>query len=113
MAIVKSKTMENGAVGDYWRIINITIDRQNLKIIGQIALFKDSSTSAAGKPFLGEIKSFRFDLVVADLVSADNVISLMYDLIIADAETIVSIDLTGASITPRAKDPDIAGGVRT
>ena len=37
MAIEKSKTLANGAVGNYWRITQITLNRQNLTAIAEIA----------------------------------------------------------------------------
>lgn len=113
MAIEKAKTLENGASGNYWRILTITLDRQNLKARGQIALFKDKATSDAGKPHLGAVKTFTFDFTVSDLLAAANVISFMYGKIRTHAETMRSVDeISGEPIDPPvATDPDIAFGL--
>lgn len=113
MAIQKSKTLANGSSGDYWRILDIHIDRQNLKLSGRIALFKDAATSAAGSPPLGAEKIFHFPLVMADFLAAPNAVSFMYGLITADAESLVTMDMNGNVIDPAiAKDPDLAGGIQ-
>lgn len=111
MAILKSKTLPNGAVGNYWRILDIHIGLQSKKVDGTIGLFKDRATSQAGDPPLGGVITFSFPLVVADLVSAENVITWVYTKIMEIAETEVSVDITGAPIDPPApRYPDIAGG---
>lgn len=111
MAIQKAKTMTNGAEGNYWRIINITIDRQNLKAHAQIALFKDQATSTAGKPPLGMIKTFHFTFTVMELTTSMNIISYVYGKIVAIAETMITKDVLGNDLdVPVAFDPDIAGG---
>lgn len=112
MAIQKAKTLPNGASGDYWRILDIHIDRQNLKLVGRIGLFKDAATSAAGSPPLGAEKAFHFALNVSAMVSAGNPIAYMYGLIVADAESLITMDMNGNEISPAVyKDPDIADGV--
>lgn len=112
MAIGKSKTMENGASGNYWRIISIYIDRQNLRIHGTIGLFKDQATSAAGKPPLGEVKTFSFPLNLTEFFAAINVTAYVYTKIIERAETLITHDpITGDELAePYYLDEDLANG---
>lgn len=110
MAITKAKTMANGAQGDYWRILTITLDRQTFTATGQIALFKDQATSNAGAPHLGLIKTFKFPYTNMALMAAPSIIAFVYGKIMDQAEVMVSVDLSGASVTPHYADPDIAGG---
>lgn len=112
MAIQKSKTLANGATGDYWRITSITLNRQNLTAIAEIALFKDAATSAAGNPPLGAYKTFNFNFTIPALLGATNVISFIYGLIMARAETVVEYNFfTGELLDePTVVDPDLAGG---
>lgn len=112
MAIQKEKTLANGAVGDYWRILSVSIDRQNLQVVGRIGLFKDAAASAAGAPPLGAIKSFKFSFTMMEFVMADNAIAFIYDKIKAYAAETIAFDVNGTPIDPpRAKDPDLVGGV--
>lgn len=112
MAIQKTKTMSNGAVGNYWRIMSINIDRQNLRIAGKIALFKDAAASAAGSPPLGEQKTFRFDFTMAEFAASPNAIAFVYNKIKAIAAVEITHDLAGNELeTPRLTDPDLVGGV--
>lgn len=110
MAIQKTKTLPNGAQGNYWKITSIAIDRQASKIDAKIALFKDKATSDAGAPALGAIKHFSFPCVKSEL-SAD-VVELCYIKIMAIASAIKHVDISGAPIVPGAAvDADIADGI--
>lgn len=112
MAIEKEKTLNNGSVGNYWRILNITIDRQNMKAHAQLALFKDKATSDAGGHNLNCIKLFSFNFTTAELVAANtNLISWVYSKIMAAASTLVTKDIIGQTIPPTPYDQDIAGGI--
>jgi len=111
MAIQKSKTLSNGASGDYWRILEVSIDRQHMSVSGRIALFKDKATSDAGAGPLGAEKLFRFPLVLSELMIAPNAIAYMYNKIMEKASQVVSMDMLGHSIEPRAQDEDLAGGL--
>lgn len=113
MAIQKSKTLNNGASGDYWRITSINIDRQNLFITGTIALFKDAATSASGGTPLGCVKSFQFPFTIAEFLAAPNAISFIYTKIRAHVETLINYDINGNPIIPpRPYDDDLAGGIQ-
>jgi len=111
MPIQKEKTLRSGSVGNYWRITTITIDRQNLKIIGEIALFKDKDASDAGKSPMGAYKKFRFPLVLSEIAPPTNLINYMYGKIIAAAAVPVTHDILGNQLeTPTVADPDLHGG---
>lgn len=105
--------MKNGAVGNYWRIMTVNINRQNLRITGSIALFKDAAASAAGKPPLGELKVFAFNFTMPEFLASPNAVAFMYTKIVNHAETLRTHDpITGDALeTPIAVDPDIAGGL--
>ncbi len=112
MAIQKEKTMANGSVGNYWRIMSINIDRQNLKIAGRIALFKDAAASAAGSPPLGMEKTFRFTFTMAEFAASPNAITFVYNKIKAIAAVEIAYDLAGNPIDPPLlTDPDLVGGI--
>ena len=112
MAIQKSKTLASGASGDYWRITQINIDRQNLQIQGTIALFKDAAASAAGQPPIGAAKVFQFPFTMVEFAASPNAIAFVYAKIKARAAQTLSYDLSGAPIDPpRAVDPDLVDGV--
>lgn len=110
MAIQKSKTLPNGAVGNYWRITDIVIDRQNLKAVSHIALFKDQATSDSGAPPLGAVKTYGFAFTKSELLAITNVVSYVYGKIMTQATATVTHDLSGHAISPVAFDPDLAGG---
>lgn len=111
MAIQKQKILKNGSIGNYWRILDITLDRQNFKATGRIALFKDKATSDAGKPHLGEIKTFAFTFTIPELVGVTNVIAYMYGKIITKAQSLITMDILGNILdTPVVFDPDLASG---
>lgn len=112
MPIQKSKTLPSGVTGDYWRIMTITIDRQRLKIRGQIALFLNAAASNEGRPPIGAHKSFEFPLVLAEIAPPTNLIAYMYDKIIAAASVVITTDFLGNPLPePTTVDPDLTGGV--
>lgn len=107
MAIQKSKTLANGASGDYWKVIQVAADKVNLTLIAHIALF----TSADFKfiDHLGLVKQFRFSCTKEQL-NGDTT-ALAYTLITAKVESTRSVDINGSPLDPPvAYDPDIAGG---
>jgi len=112
MAIQKSKTLPNGVSGDYWRITTITIERQRLRLKGQIALFLDAQASDDGRPPVGAEKSFEFPLVLAEIAPPTNLIAYMYGKIIAAASVVVTKDILGNDLeVPTTVDPDLTGGL--
>jgi hypothetical protein len=112
VAIQKEKTLSNGAVGNYWRITSIFIDRQTMRVIGTIALFKDAAASAAGKPPLGEFKKFNFTFTMAEFLAAANAVAFVYTKIVAYAQQIRTHDINGVALeTPVYFDADLADGI--
>lgn len=111
MAIQKEKTLPSGVTGNYWRIQNITVDRQNLKVAGQIALFKDKESSDAGKLPMPLIKTFKFPLIMQDVAPPADIIAYMYLKIQEAANVVVTKDILGNDL-PQATtvDPDLSGG---
>lgn len=113
MAIQKSKTLPNGVTGDYWRITTIHIDRQNLRVAGQVALFLDQAASNTGKQPIGAHKTFRFPFVAAEIAPPTNLIAYVYGKIIAQAEAVITKDIRGNDLPePTTFDPDLTGGIQ-
>lgn len=108
MAISKSKTLLSGASGNYWKITVIDVDKTSLIITALISLFLDQTHSQAKAPDLGLTKKYAFPFVKADL--SGDVVALSYTKILAQANTMISVDPSGNPITPVAFDPDLAGG---
>lgn len=111
MAIQKEKTLESGAVGNYWSITSIYINTKRLNVIGTIALYKNQEFCNTGKPPLGLEKKFTFPLDVAAMLAADNVIAYTYNKIIAEASVQITHDILGNQLTePIYVDADLVGG---
>lgn len=111
MAIQKEKTLPNGVIGNYWRILSIVLDRESCVATGRIALYKDKATADAGGTHLGVIKSFTFSFTVQELLASPDAITYAYSKIIARANAQITVSVTGETLdTPRAADPDLAGG---
>lgn len=111
MAIQKTKVLQNGASGNYWRIMNINVNRVTLTASCQIGLFKDAATAAANKPDLGLVKTFHFPFTVGEISQITNIVAYIYAKVMTAAEVQVNKDLFGNVLdAPRAYDPDIAGG---
>lgn len=109
MAIQKSKTLSNGAVGNYWRIISITTNRMTMEVEWVMALFKDKETSQAGAAPLGALKKFVFKCT-REQVGSD-LTQLGYEKIRAKCEAMVTRNLRGELLdTPVRFDDDIANG---
>lgn len=58
MALSKSITLPNGAIGSYWKIVDVNIDRLNLSARFSIDVFCDQTHADNGSPSLGHIKTF-------------------------------------------------------
>lgn len=112
MAIEKEKTLSSGVTGNYWRVVSITVDRQNLKVIGQLGLFKDKASSDAGKLPMPLIKTFKFPLVMAEIMPPTNLIAYVYTKIQAAADVVITKDILGKDLpVPTTADPDLSGGI--
>lgn len=58
MAIQKSKTLANGASGNYWKITSESYDKPSFKCSWIITLFCDKAHADAGAPSLGFSKTY-------------------------------------------------------
>lgn len=111
MAIQKEKTLSSGVTGNYWRITTITVDSLNMKIVGQISLFKDQTASNAGKSPMAFSKTFRIPLNLPELLAAENIIAYMYEKIQDAADVVVTKDILGHDLpNPTTVAPDLSGG---
>lgn len=111
MAIQKTKTLANGAVGNYWRIMQITFDRTTFTAHASLALFKDQSTSDAGAPPLGGLKHFSFAYTNSEINAASSLVGWTYTKIMAAANVMHSYDISGALLgSPEPADLDIYDG---
>lgn len=77
MAIQKSKTLENGAIGNYWKIRSAELNKQNMTLTVSMALFADAAHKNA-EP-LGGFKSFCFHVDAND--AKGDIVSFAYDSI--------------------------------
>ena len=112
MAIQKTKVLKSGTVGNYWKIMTITIDAFNGKVIGQIALFKDKDASDNGAHPMNCIKTFRFPFVMNEIMPPTNVVAYMYEQIQLAADVEITRDILGNLLPiPTTVDPDLSGGV--
>lgn len=105
MALQKSKTLSNGSSGDYWKIIEMSCDRQRMKCTFKIALFMSKDIAMARSGDLGIIKTFSFSATREQL--AGDLAALGYALIKAKANEMVS--RLGREDAP--SDPDLANAV--
>lgn len=111
MAIQKEKTLESGVTGNYWRVTTVTIDRQNMKVVGQIALFKDQASSNAGMLPMPCSKTFKFPLVMSEIAPPVNIVAYVYGKIQEAADVVITKDILGHDLpTPTTADPDLSGG---
>lgn len=109
MALLKSKSLPNGSDGNYWKIIQIAVDRISLQTMYIMALFKDQTHAHANAPHLGLGKKYAFQLTKDQMTG--NMIELGYVLIKAKAASLV--DQLGIDGKPNGQqapyDPDLVG----
>lgn len=106
MALQKSKTLDSGVSGDYWRFTSFHAERfsgPTITATWNIALFKDSATSAAGGTSLGLTKTYTFP--VTSMEVGGDMRALGYTKILAKAGTTVPVIGGGTALY----DPDLAG----
>lgn len=75
MAISKEKTLENGAIGDYWKIAQIIINKIDMHMHINLSLFSDKVHADQGLR-LGCDKDFVIKLIKDDLKG--DVVALAY-----------------------------------
>lgn len=101
MALQKSKTLPNGAVGDYWKITEVSCRKLSMLMSAKITLFKDESFRM--KQDLGLSKTFLFKCTREQL--AGDLTALAYALIKAKALEMIP----GKVGQPEGfNDPDLA-----
>lgn len=68
MALIKEKTLANGAVGNYWKTIYSEFSKETMMIVFVMELFKDQSYATNGnlRP-LGCRKAFTLPITMDDL----------------------------------------------
>lgn len=110
MAIQKSKTLPNGASGNYWKIIYEEYNKLTFECTWQIALFIDATEahSHANAQHLGLVKEFKAIVTAPDL--AGDRTALGYAKIHEIAETQITVDLDGNTVSAHNFDDDIGGG---
>ena len=84
MALQKSKTLPNGATGNYWKIIYIGVDKRSLRVNYQIDLYMDIAHS--GIASLNYTKNYSF--MMTNQQMAGDLTSLGYTKIKDFANTI-------------------------
>lgn len=78
MALQKTKSLDNGTTGDYWKITSIIYNRSASRLAVIITLFLDKSHGIAFKG-LNYFKSYSFPITLDD--ATGNVIQFAYDQI--------------------------------
>lgn len=112
MALLKSKTLENGATGKYWKITAECYDRMTRKVTWQIALFTDQAHATLHGKHLGLTKSFSSQVTPEE--ASGNRTALGYAKILEQASQMVNRDITGALLdTPVPRDSDLADAEST
>ena len=74
MALQKEKTLANGISGDYWKIVEISLNRLQKKARCLISLFKDAAhkdTSPVGP-------SLQFEFALTDQEMAGDITAVLY-----------------------------------
>ena len=84
MALIKSKTLENGATGNYFKVVNYSVNRPSKKLYVTLDLFKDETFK--DKESLNYKKNFCFDVLQSEL-SCD-MVALCYNKVKARASTV-------------------------
>lgn len=88
MALLKDKTLDNGAAGNYWRIVDTSINFPSHTVTYIITLFFDQAHSAAHTPSLGLYKKYVFQGLTSEQLNGD-LRSFGYDSIKTKAATMV------------------------
>lgn len=112
MAIEKEKTLKSGAVGNYWRLMTVTADRQNLTMVCVIALFKDIVAGNTGLQPMGAFKTYKFPLDIEEIGAEEDILNYAYVKILAAANVVRTKDILGKDLpNPTTVDPDLSGGI--
>lgn len=106
MAIQKSKTLSNGAAGNYWKIEREVYDKVTLLCTWFISLYCDATHAADLTPSLGLTKVYTYTANLTEL--AGDRTALGYTQIKAQAAASVPNLVGGGTHT---FDPDLVGGI--
>lgn len=98
MAIQKTKTLANGVTGNYWKITQVSVDKQSMTATATIALFTDAAHTNTS-PITGTNKQYKMPVTKAQLTG--DITAAAYTSIKAQASTFTN---------GKDKDPDLAGG---
>ena len=79
MALEKVKELPSGVEGEYWKIIQATVDKTKMELTVKISLFKDHAASSAGKKPMGLIHSFSG--IFSNEQLSGNLVELGYEMI--------------------------------
>lgn len=86
MALQKDKTLDTGVVGNYWRLINLTIDRVANSAILSLALYLTKASRDSGMAPL-DITQYNWSdgafPFTTEAMDANNPIKIAYDTIVA------------------------------
>jgi hypothetical protein len=117
MAIIKSKTLPNGSVGNYYKITSVSLDKEQLTLIINLSLFKDKATSDNELPPLKLHKTLKCSITKEQ--STGDLLELGYVKLLQDSNIQISSRLFDPTASRQeqesaptiAKDPDIADGI--
>lgn len=107
MAIQKSKTLVNGASGNYWKITLESYDKVSMECVAIISLFLDHDHSMSGAG-LGMDKVYKFSATREELQG--NRTLLAYAKIKAKAASMMTPIGGPIDADPVAFDSDLVGG---
>lgn len=106
MAIQKTKDLECGASGNYWKITNVHMDKQGLTVTWTISLFLDSTHAASRLPALPISKVYSLGSLTHDQ-TIGNLVALGYTTIVEQSAALIP-NLGGSGT--HVFDPDLADG---
>lgn len=109
IGIIKSKTLASGAVGEFWKISKINVDLLAGTAQVTLSLYINVASFQAGKSPLSMSKVYNLTLSNSDIAAGD-LRDMIWTKIKAKAATVIDIDISGQSISPRSYDPDLVGG---
>lgn len=108
MALIKLKTLDSGASGDYWKITTVLLNRDKKEISLHISLFKDAAHSSDNKPSLF---AKWFTAAIDQPAMDGNLVELGYQIIKSQAATLISQNIHGDPVTPYYRDQDLFNAV--
>ena len=104
MAFKKQTEVASGAVGEYWKITNIHINKKQMELGCMVSLFKDKTAADEGKASMFQV-SFTFPISKSEV--SEDLFALAYEKIKAlnvDSLSKISHNKTGAVQLKNATD---------